>query len=1384
MGNLITTETFITLNVITESGAAVNVLSPIFVDSEIADAATKTFRHNPDFRPQGLYQYSNIEIPFGNTDFTVRVADAAGNTTIEEILVSRNNAPEIADQSFGPIPEGSEAGTVVGTVVATDLDLENGEADEELRFAITAGNAEGAFAIDELTGELTVSNSEMLDFESSPTLTLAVTVSDFGGADLGLSASAQITVSLGNVNEPNEARDDQFETDEDTAITTGNLITADNGFGADSDIDSDTLFIQGVFTESGTLGTVGQPLVLEDGSTMTVNANGTFTYDPTTSESLNALQNGDSAISTFLYTVSDGEFESEAIVVLAVNGVNDAPTAAADEATLHVNASQSGASFSLDVLLNDFDPDTGDTLRVASFSSDGLAFGSVAVSNSGNDLIYTPNAGVTSGTDTLEYVVTDSQGGTTTGSVNITITEAVVENMSPIAFACVFDTDEDTALSGNFLSDAACDGAAFDPDGDAFVVTEVNGVPLIGDVFALPSGALLIVQSDGAFSYDPNGRFEDLLEADSAVDVFTYTISDSEGATDTSTVTISIHGVNDPPIAEDDSVTVTEDTFFNAIDVLSNDRADPDSASEKSSFRVVSVGTSTPNAQVDVDDDGLFALYTPPPNFFGTDTFTYVMEDSGGAQDSAAVTVVVLALNDPPTANDDVLSVSYAEDGEGSPLEFELDVLANDSFLPDEGETLTILNVFGASALGTARVSDDGAMILYTPAKNSEGESDTFSYVVSDGISTSQAQVTVNIHLSFATDDIFSTNEDTPLTGGNVVTGDNGAGPDLFSGDTYLVTAVNGSDLNIGAAAITAQGANVTVQSDGSFFYDPTSSDNLNALSVGETIEDTFTYTLSDEFGFTDIATVTITVHGVNDAPALCEALADQAATVDQAFQYMIPAAAFCDPDVNGNAPDDSLTLSAQRADGGPLPSWLSFDGATLTGMPTAADVGNLDIRITAADGNGGEVDDVFELSVVEQAVGEMQVELVVRSSQTPEGDFDVFVANPRSDSGSGVGRLEIVDDGERRLDYILTRLEGFDFDGTKTPSNASDNVQAVELRDGSNVLFNIPFANGNDTNELLGSWSAGQGFDQAAIDALHGRSVSIHIVTAGGSTQIGGLPFLPSPEVQMLPASLSSVNVGESYVVEVWARDNDPSSRGVSSLNLDVLLNGELSSPSGGASQAVEVTDEFAVGRFEQYFENNPSSGTDTAALTGGLLFQGVAVTPHYVRFGTIFVDAAAAGVQTYDLQDVTAFRIGNGTALPSDEVIEFDVSVEHVDAGDNLVGEEVAPVDGAALVLGVVETPSALVNGQRQVIPASVDFIDEWDTHYAEVWVRTSEAAGVDGAAFDLQYNGAAFTATNIEYGPLFAGAQATIDDAAGAIRGMAATAFASGAGGEAYA
>ena len=107
--------------------------------------------------------------------------------------VMANHAPIVADSAWD-LAENSVMGTIVGTVAASDPD--HGQI---LSYAIVAGYTGGAFAIDAVTGVVSVANPAALDFETNPVITLTVQATDDGAP--ALSGSGQITIHLQHVNE-------------------------------------------------------------------------------------------------------------------------------------------------------------------------------------------------------------------------------------------------------------------------------------------------------------------------------------------------------------------------------------------------------------------------------------------------------------------------------------------------------------------------------------------------------------------------------------------------------------------------------------------------------------------------------------------------------------------------------------------------------------------------------------------------------------------------------------------------------------------------------------------------------------------------------------------------------------------------------------------------------------------------------------------------------------------------------------------------------------------------------------------------------------------------------------------------------------------------------
>ncbi|HZF96411.1 MAG TPA: Ig-like domain-containing protein, partial [Allosphingosinicella sp.] len=134
-------------------------------------------------------------------------------------------------------------------------------------------------------------------------------------------------------------------------------------------------------------------------------------------------------------------------------------------------------------------------------------------------------------------------GGTASPGVRARI--LALPDYPAVARADLLETDENLPLSGSVFADNGR-GADSDPDGPPLAVAAVNGLAAnVGQTIQLASGALLRVNADGTFRYDPNGVFDALAGRGSGAsnvrgeDRFTYTLRDGT----TAAATVTIHGV-------------------------------------------------------------------------------------------------------------------------------------------------------------------------------------------------------------------------------------------------------------------------------------------------------------------------------------------------------------------------------------------------------------------------------------------------------------------------------------------------------------------------------------------------------------------------------------------------------------------------------------------------------------------------------------------------------------------------------------------------------------------------------------------------------------------------------------------------------------------------
>lgn len=551
---------------------------------------------------------------------------------------------------------------------------------------------------------------------------------------------------------------------------------------------------------------------------------------------------------SFTYTVSDGFLTDTATVTVTVTPVNDPPVANSFAVTTNEDT-----PLTIDVLAHTSDVD-GDTVVLSSFTQP--ANGTVVLS--GNDVLYTPNADWY-GTDTFTYTVSDGNGGTATGTVTITVNPV---NDPPVANDFGVTTDEDTTVTIDVIANSS------DVEGDPLTV-----------VSAGPAGNGTVTIVGNQVVYVPNPNFY-------GTDTFTYTVDDGNGGTATGTVTVTVNPINDPPVAHDDFYVTGKNSVLHIdtiVGVIAND-ADVDNTSTS---LVVLLETPAAFGTIDLHADGSFN-YTPAPDFVGTDSFQYRVQDPSGAFSIGTVYITVGPLpNSPPVANNDAVITNENQSMGGY-------VLGNDTDV--DGDPLTA-QVITYPLHGSLTMNPDGTFI-YTPTPFYSGP-DSFTYQAYDPYSMSNIAtvfITVNPvnNAPVVNGESYTINEDTMLTIN---------APGLLANDYDP----DGDTLQVAVDTNPANGT-LVINGDGSFVYTP--NQDFNGT-------DSFTYAVTDGNGGITIGTVVITVNAVNDAP---KAVNDNYSTAE-GIALPVPA-----PGVLGNDTDaegDPLTATLVSA---PTNGWLTFN--------------------------------------------------------------------------------------------------------------------------------------------------------------------------------------------------------------------------------------------------------------------------------------------------------------------------------------------------------------------------------------------------------------------------------------------------------------------------
>ena len=425
-----------------------------------------------------------------------------------------------------------------------------------------------------------------------------------------------------------------------------------------------------------------------------------------------ASQGGADGVYTVIVTATDPDGE-KTTQEFSWTISNPAPTANDDKAVTDEDTAVSGnvltGTGAGDVA--DSDPD-GDPLKVTGFKVAGddtdYAAGNTAtidgvgtiIINEDGSYTFTPADDWNGTVPTITYTISDGEGGEDTADLNITINPV---NDDPVIAGS--DQSGTVIEAGNEDDGTVVDGMPSVTGG--FTASDVDGDILTWSVIGTPDttyGTFTIDPATGEWKYELDNTLDAtqaLKEGESKELTYTVEVSDGNGGTDTRTVTITINGTNDSPVANADTGAVTEsgvvsggntptDGISTATgNVLTND-TDVD-ADEKATLKVSAVdfgGSEGTVGSALIGTYGLLVLnvdgtytYTLDNTFdttqalkqgqTATEVFTYTVVDVNGAISTSTLTITVTGTNDRPeiTSTENDAKGELTEQGTTNPDE-------------------------------------------------------------------------------------------------------------------------------------------------------------------------------------------------------------------------------------------------------------------------------------------------------------------------------------------------------------------------------------------------------------------------------------------------------------------------------------------------------------------------------------------------------------------------------------------------------------------------------------------------------------------------------------------------------------------------------------------
>ena len=546
-----------------------------------------------------------------------------------------------------------------------------------------------------------------------------------------------------------------------------------------------------------------------------------------------ALAAGESHTEIFTVRVTDdqGAFVNQQVSVV-VNGTNDGPVVTNAAAATQGSVTED-AALTATGQLGASDVDHGATQTWSVQGSNAGAYGNLTVNASGLWSYALNNASAN--------VQALAQGEHASDSFVVRVTDDKGAFVDQVVKLAITGTNDAASISGNSTG-AVTEDTTLSTSGTLAVADVDHGQAVFQEqTNAAGSYGNFSIGANGNWTYALNNgaaNVQALAAGEQASDSFTVV---SQDGTASQVVNVAITGTNDGPVAHDDSVTSS------VVQVVSSLTFDS-GYSQNYDYSMATVGTAGFNFTGDGSGSGNgYGFAAEVWGYWGADYTNAVV--SYGYNYSQVSSVVPIAMTRADGASFSLASANITG--------------YNYSTSSYDTETITGYAHGVQVAQQSFSVADASYGVhnnVVTLTDSGFNAVDKVVFRMSSGSYYNTYQFLDNIGVNSS---IVATHNEDQVVDINVLANDT----DVDVGDTLTVA---------GFSAISAQGAAITLNADGTLHYDPTHAANLQAMAVGESVTDTFTYTAQDSHGaISNTATVSVLVAGANDAPV---AVADVAA--------------------------------------------------------------------------------------------------------------------------------------------------------------------------------------------------------------------------------------------------------------------------------------------------------------------------------------------------------------------------------------------------------------------------------------------------------------------------------------------------------------------------